>query len=407
MALLLAGSSVSTVLANEKVIAQAQVTSSVSPNDYDNVEIDSSLLDLFENPVIAALTRNAFKRADSSSSGSGTSTEASSTASATQSSNSASSTDSASSSATSASSTGSGSSSGTASSTDSAASSTGSASSSAASSGITITRSSSASASGSGSSSSDTAMPTLTSESSSSSSSSIATPTVTVPSTRDNPFLRTSNLPDGTVFICVGAILGALIAAIVIWRIAAGIALKKRIREAEKADIIANGENRALLGHNANVLALNSRDPTLNGSALDLGAKDEKKHYAKARMSGIPSQGGLFFSPTADVLLNAQQAASNSMASSTLAASASGASSSIYDGQAGANPRSSVYLPAGYYGSNSGGAGSRISRNLSPAGHSRASLPISTTNRLSVNEQAHQRPPSMYLDELLAHSDSD
>lgn len=406
MALLLAGSSVSTVLANEKVIAQAQVTSSVSPNDYDNVEIDSSLLDLFENPVIAALTRNAFKRADSSSSGSGTSTEASSTASATQSSNSASSTDSASSSATSASSTGSGSSSGTASSTDSAASSTGSASSSAASSGITITRSSSASASGSGSSSSDTAMPTLTSESSSSSSS-IATPTVTVPSTRDNPFLRTSNLPDGTVFICVGAILGALIAAIVIWRIAAGIALKKRIREAEKADIIANGENRALLGHNANVLALNSRDPTLNGSALDLGAKDEKKHYAKARMSGIPSQGGLFFSPTADVLLNAQQAASNSMASSTLAASASGASSSIYDGQAGANPRSSVYLPAGYYGSNSGGAGSRISRNLSPAGHSRASLPISTTNRLSVNEQAHQRPPSMYLDELLAHSDSD
>src|SRR5262249_19369783 len=60
-------------------------------------------------------------------------------------------------------------------------------------------------------------------------------PPPTVPPTKNAPFMQRSNLPDGTVFIAVGAILGAFGSAVMLWRAPVAFLLHPSLRRPNSA----------------------------------------------------------------------------------------------------------------------------------------------------------------------------
>ncbi|MCJ1286599.1 hypothetical protein MMC26_005945 [Xylographa opegraphella] len=146
-------------------------------------------------------------------------------------------------------------------------------------------------------------------------------PAPTVPPTAMAPFMQKSPLPSGTVFICVGAIIGFLAFVVLAWRGLVAWSLHRSVRRA------ANGEAQRygrIHGEPGKGLFRGSGVPFYNdrhGSSLSLdplvggGAKSGKK--------GHTPQGSLFFSPTAGTGMHTP-----------------------------AN-RTSTYLPAGYYAAGS------------------------------------------------------
>jgi hypothetical protein len=145
-----------------------------------------------------------------------------------------------------------------------------------------------------------------------------------VPDTARAPFMQKSNLPDGTVFICVGAALGFFGAAILAWRGLVAWSLHRSVKRAAMAQNIADikamsavpGKKRGLY----NVVGANSNMSLDRLSAAPTGTSRPPKPFATTN-SGTPpkSNSSLFFSPTA----------------------AGGPRDSVN--------RSSSYLPAGYY----------------------------------------------------------
>ncbi|OCL06964.1 hypothetical protein AOQ84DRAFT_223326, partial [Glonium stellatum] len=67
-------------------------------------------------------------------------------------------------------------------------------------------------------------------------------PTVIVPDTANAPFMQKSNLPDGTVFICVGAALGFMGAAILAWRGLVAWSLHRSVQRAALAQNLADSK---------------------------------------------------------------------------------------------------------------------------------------------------------------------
>lgn len=242
------------------------------------------------------------------------------------------------------------------------------------------------------SSGSKAAMPTL-------STTGVPQPSVTVPSMADNPFMDRASVPEGTVFIATGAVLGGLLGAVIVWRIIASLMLRRSLKRNETAGFMTLGDD---------------KQPLYAGGAV-VGSRDNLSGNGGGRKSGAPSlstrPSSMFFSPTAEVM-NSAQGRNESLPS--------------------VNQRSSVYLPAGYYqnnvGSQLGSMTSRSSRVLSMAGApsisgvapppaapaaapaAASSSPghnrIRSYNGVSSSPQqpqpSAQRPPSAYLDDLLA-----
>lgn len=264
----------------------------------------------------------------------------------------------------------------------------------------------------------DDAMPTLTDTSSK-----LPTPKVTVPPMNNNPYLSKSSLPEGTVFIAVGAILGGLGLAIVGWRMASAISLRRSLRRAEN-----NGPTMSstLLGDDKALLY--PGDPSRAGDVYhnnnSLSSDNLKSNHHK---STLPSGGGhnLFFSPTAEVMNSAKSSGGNNDSfSSTIG--------NNFQPQQNHQQRSSVYLPAGYYtpGNNGvqnsaasmtsrttrafsmhGGGGHRDSMaggNTTPSLRASSYMPPTnnSTSGLAPPTNNQSRAPSAYLDDLLKH-DSD
>ncbi|PTB74382.1 hypothetical protein M440DRAFT_1403745 [Trichoderma longibrachiatum ATCC 18648] len=67
-------------------------------------------------------------------------------------------------------------------------------------------------------------------------------PPPTVPPTKNAPFMQHSNAPDGTVFIAVGAILGAFGLGVLLWRIIVSFLLHRSVRRAALAQHEANSK---------------------------------------------------------------------------------------------------------------------------------------------------------------------
>ncbi|KAI0446599.1 hypothetical protein F4803DRAFT_474033 [Xylaria telfairii] len=121
-------------------------------------------------------------------------------------------------------------------------------------------------------------------------------PPPAVPPTKNAPFMQKSNLPQGTVFIAVGAILGAFAVAILIWRIVVSYLLHRSVKRATLAQQVANDKN--------------SYPPPATpfykysdqASSVSLSNAPAARSARKSRgpiPSSTPSQSNLFFSPTA------------------------------------------------------------------------------------------------------------
>lgn len=153
-------------------------------------------------------------------------------------------------------------------------------------------------------------------------------PDVQVPDTAAAPFMQKSNLPDGTVFICVGAALGFFGASILAWRALVAWSLHRSVKRAAQAQNLADikamssvpGKKRGMY----NVVGANSNMSLDHLSAAPPGTSRPQKPFASNANSGTPpkSTSSLFFSPTAG--------------------GATGLRDSVVN-------RSSNYLPAGYY----------------------------------------------------------
>lgn len=224
-------------------------------------------------------------------------------------------------------------------------------------------------------------------------------PAAAVPPTINAPFMKHSTAPDGTVFIAVGAILGAFGLALLLWRVISGILLHRSVERA------------AMAQHDVNAKSGFPAPPapfykyTDHGSTMSLGAsaavgRGTRRTNRGPTPSNNLSQSNLFFSPTA------------------------------------ANPgtpgnRNSSFLPSGFYAAGSsspgpGGHGHSISlTNLRPdsRGHaanaSRHTLNPSppdspgvmarrdfSNSSLNLHRPPSQRAPSAYLDDLLADDPS-
>ncbi|KAF2112453.1 hypothetical protein BDV96DRAFT_497857 [Lophiotrema nucula] len=143
------------------------------------------------------------------------------------------------------------------------------------------------------------------------------------------PTIAGSNLPDGTVFICVGAALGFFGAMVLVWRGLVAWSLHRSVKRAAMAQNLADmkamsavpgGKKRGMY----NVVGASSNMSLDRLSAAPMSTSKPAKPFASAGNAGTPpkaSASSLFFSPTAG--------------------GATGLRDSVN--------RSSNYLPAGYY----------------------------------------------------------
>ncbi|KAF5666790.1 hypothetical protein FCIRC_10062 [Fusarium circinatum] len=240
------------------------------------------------------------------------------------------------------------------------------------------------------SSGTEEAMPTLTGYKS------IPTyPAASVPPTNNAPFMRHSSAPDGTVFIAVGAILGALGLAILLWRLIVGILLHRSVERAAKAQ---HDEN-AKTGFPAPPAPFYKYTDT--GSTMSLSAGRGVRRTTRGPvLSSTPSASNLFFSPTA-------------------AASGNGAGN-----------RGSAFLPSGFYAAGTSSPGGQHENNISmtnlrpdsrghfgtPSRHTLNPSPPDSpsfqgrrdisNSTLNLNRPPSQRAPSAFLEDLLADDPS-
>ena len=152
-------------------------------------------------------------------------------------------------------------------------------------------------------------------------------PAPTVPPTADAPFMQKSSLPDGTVFICVGAALGFIGLLVLAWRGLVAWSLHrsvKRAANAQSSKYSRVGDSRANNRKSNGPYFSPGPGSTLSLDHLGPGGKGGIKTPSSAR-------GSLFFSPTAST------------------------------GMQSPGNRGSSYLPAGYYAAGnsapSGGSG--------------------------------------------------
>ncbi|KAL1836912.1 hypothetical protein VTJ49DRAFT_4503 [Mycothermus thermophilus] len=236
-------------------------------------------------------------------------------------------------------------------------------------------------------------------------------PPPTIPPTRDAPFMNHSTLPDGTVFIAVGAILGAFGVAILLWRAIVACLLHRSIKNAALAQHAANNGHGKSGKSDKNAASFpappaqfykyieRESSASLAGGPGGAGGTTGRRSHRGPTPSATPSQTNLFFSPTA-----------------------AGPSSGL-----GANRNSSVFLPSGFYAASSAAAnnhhahGNSISMStLRPSSRGRAGVgpspPASpdigprvvsrnfSSSSLNLNQpppSAGTRAPSAYLDDLL------
>lgn len=199
--------------------------------------------------------------------------------------------------------------------------------------------------------------------------------------------MQTSNTPEGTVFIAVGAILGLIGLAVLAWR---GMVAWSVNRSVRRAALAHSSENKRLMrgSRKKRGTTVYTAAPAGDVSLEKLGAATRAS--VKPNRPGPSSNSGLFFSPTA------------------------GGAGSHNSLNASAN-RGSTYLPAGYYaaaGSStpvrdaSGSHADLSSPSLpnvgayDPLHNQRGSYVGGSTSSLNLSQTPQGRAPSAYLEDL-------
>lgn len=227
------------------------------------------------------------------------------------------------------------------------------------------------------------------------------------PPVQNAPFMNRSTLPDGTVFIAVGSILGLFGAAILVWRGIVAYLLKRSVEKAAMAQHTTNDKVAASFPAPPETFYKYTDDSSASITAgLIAGGRGQRRTTRGPIPSQTPSTTNLFFSPTA-------------------AAGGAGTMNS-------AASRHSSFLPSGFYAATSASPaaagpqaqahGHSISlSNLNPVSHGhtpvrqtppespdlaphRTTPPHRTnfsTSSISLNRPPSGRAPSAYLDDLL------
>lgn len=175
-------------------------------------------------------------------------------------------------------------------------------------------------------------------------------PTLVIPFTADAPFMQKSTLPEGTVFIAVGAVLAFLGFCVVLWRGVIAWTINRSVKKAALASMMAS-DIKSGAGWLSNPLkpsgGFYKHAPDGSNMSLDnltsAGKPISNSRHTKIRdnKNGPPSNSAnLFFSPTASV----------------------GAGTAPMAGLS--TQRGSSYLPAGYYASPSAQAGGGASNTM-------------------------------------------
>ncbi|KAL8685660.1 MAG: hypothetical protein Q9218_007623 [Villophora microphyllina] len=231
----------------------------------------------------------------------------------------------------------------------------------------------------------------------------VKAPTPSVPPTADAPYMQKSKLPEGTVFICVGAGLAFIGLVVLAWRGLVAWSLHRSVRKAAMAPSgrytqLYDGKSRS----NTPGTTLYSAGP---GSAL---SHDRLTAASKPGSKTNTARSSLFFSPTAGA------------------------------GMQTPGNRASGYLPAGYYAAGNAAAGGGVpmtqigggpgahnnnrysrARSAGPSPPGTPSLPPSrgaevaygrpstaglstqpSTSTLGLSTAPQGRAPSAYLDDL-------
>ncbi|KAI2608349.1 uncharacterized protein GGS25DRAFT_521523 [Hypoxylon fragiforme] len=218
-------------------------------------------------------------------------------------------------------------------------------------------------------------------------------PSPTVPPTSNAPFMQPSSVPEGTVFIAVGAILGAFGAAVLIWRAVVACLLHRSVKKAAMAQQLANDKATFPPPPAPFYKYTDQASSASLGNAM--AGRGVRRTTRGPIPSSTPSQSNLFFSPTA--------------------ATPSGS----------VNNRESRFLPSGFYaagqGSPQSGHGHSISlTNLRPdsrgvgrpLGHTPPESPSlapradmvrqnMSASSLNLNRPPSGRAPSAFLEDLL------
>jgi hypothetical protein len=155
----------------------------------------------------------------------------------------------------------------------------------------------------------------------------VGVPNQQVPDTAGAAFMQKSNLPEGTVFICVAAILAGFGVAILLWRGLVAWSLHRSVKRAAMTQNLADLKSMSAIPGNKrgmyNQLGANSTMSLDQLSAAPIG-KATKPFAGPHGSMPQRSPSSLFFSPTA------------------------GGAAGMRDSMVN---RSSTYLPAGYYAS--------------------------------------------------------
>ena len=216
-------------------------------------------------------------------------------------------------------------------------------------------------------------------------------PPPAVPPTENAPYMKPNSVPEGTFFIAVGAILGAVGAAILVWRAVIACLLHRSVKKAALAQTIAN-DKAAFPAPPAPFYKYTDHESSLSLGQSGAAGRGVRRTQRGPVPSSTPSQTNLFFSPTAP----------------------------------GANTngnRESRFLPSGFYAASqqAGNQNSISMSNLRPdsRGHARAvghSPPESpglmphhnnnsrrnlSSSTLNLNRPVSGRAPSAYLEDLL------
>lgn len=187
-------------------------------------------------------------------------------------------------------------------------------------------------------------------------------PAASVPPTQNAPYMQVSTLPDGTVFICVGAVLGAFALALLLWRAIIACLLHRSVEKAAMAQHLGN-DKAAFPAPPAPFYKYTDQDSSQNVNS----GRGVRRTTRGPIPSATPSQTNLFFSPTAG----------------------GGNRDSVYRDTPNRDSsyRDSRFLPSGFYA-----AGTSSPQNVEGPGHSQS---ISMTN-LRPDSRGHPRAVSSH-----------
>lgn len=232
-----------------------------------------------------------------------------------------------------------------------------------------------------------------------------------IPYTEDNPYVNTSKYPEGTVFICVGSILGGLTLLVMAWRFGVAWHMKKQIKKANAAEPLMaayHSKNpKRKFDHRS---LFPTENPFGNHAEMSMdNLSPQGKSMSKSQAASMAAhKSSLFFSPTAEVM-NAQKNAGMTETMQQQPAYHPGSSANSFMGFNNSGNRSTAYLPSGYYGPQAGQANSMTSQSRASMRGSMMAPSMVGGRANSLRPMSHmdggglggQRAPSAFLDDML------